>query len=53
MNVSQAMRKLMDRGVAKVKVSFSGGGDEGGVDSITLYDDKGKSIGNLEESYDG
>jgi hypothetical protein len=53
MNVSQAMRKLMDRGVAKVEVHFSGGGDEGGVDNITLYDDKGKSLGNLEESYDG
>lgn len=53
MNVSQAMRKLMDRGVAKVTVHFSGGGDEGGVDNITLYDDKGTALGNLEESYDG
>lgn len=53
MNVSQAMRKLMDRGVAKVKVSFSGGGDEGGVESIVLYDNNGTNIGTLEESYDG
>lgn len=45
--------ELRRRGVAKVTVSFSGGGDEGGVDNITLLNAEGEEIGTLEEDYGG
>jgi hypothetical protein len=45
--------ELRRRGVAKVTVSFSGGGDEGGVDEISLQDAAGNEIGKLQEDYGG
>jgi hypothetical protein len=45
--------ELRRRGVAKVVVEFSGGGDEGGVNDITLYNADGGEIGKLEEDYGG
>jgi len=45
--------ELRRRNVAKVEVQFSGGGDEGGVDSISLQDAEGNEIGTLEEDYGG
>lgn len=43
--------ELRKRGVAKVSVEFSGGGDEGGVGDITLFNAAGEEIGTLEERY--
>lgn len=45
--------ELRRRGVAKVTVEFSGGGDEGGVDNITLLNAEGGEIGTLQEDYGG
>lgn len=45
--------ELRRRNVAKVVVSFSGGGDEGGVDNISLQDAEGNEVGTLEEDYGG
>lgn len=41
--------RLKDKGVALVEVEFSGGHDEGGVDSIVLYDAEGAEIERLDE----
>lgn len=43
--------ELKNRNVAKAIVDFSGGGDEGGVESVTLYDKDNKQIGTLQESH--
>lgn len=50
---TELFAELRKRGVAKVSVEFSGGGDEGGVDNITLYNAEGAEIGTLEEDYGG
>jgi hypothetical protein len=42
---------LKDKGVAKVEVQYSGGGDEGGVNEIYLYDNAGKQVASMEEYY--
>lgn len=36
-----AFARLKEKGVARAEVEFSGGYDEGGVDSISLYDSEG------------
>ena len=53
--------RLRQMNAAKAIVEFSGGGDEGGVDSITLYDGEGRLLASftpqarskLEENYSG
>lgn len=50
----QMFTRLHELGAAKVVVEFSGGGDEGGVDNITLYDGEGNELPiKLEENYSG
>ena len=44
---------LQTKNVAKALVHFSGGGDEGGVNSIELVDSTGKIIETLNEYYEG
>ena len=51
MNKSQVFAELRKRGIAKVVVGFSGGGDEGGCDGITLFNGEGVKIGVLEEEF--
>jgi len=51
MNRQEMWAELRRRNVAKVAVEFSGGGDEGGVDNITLLNAEGDEIGNLHEDY--
>jgi len=53
MNRDDMWAELRRRNVAEVVVNFSGGGDEGGVDEITLFNAEGKEIGKLEEDYGG
>ena len=53
MNRSEAFAELRKRGIAKVVVSFSGGGDEGGCDDITLFNAEGAKVGTLQEEYIG
>lgn len=43
MTRSEVFGKLRSMGIARAVVEFSGGGDEGGVDSITLEYQDGKS----------
>ena len=52
MNKSAVFAELRKRGITKVVVGFSGGGDEGGVDDISLFNAEGK-VGTLQESYAG
>ncbi len=47
MNKSEVWNELKKRGVVKVVVEFSGGGDEGGVDDTTLFAADGKVYGKL------
>lgn len=46
MNVYDELKK---RGAAKAVVHFSGGGDDGGVEQISLLNSEGKEIGTLQE----
>lgn len=46
--VFDTIRKL---GAANAKVYFSGGGDEGGVDQITLHNENGEEIKSLLENH--
>lgn len=51
---SEIFQRLQGLGAAKATVEFSGGGDEGGVDSITLYDGEGNELPvKVEENYSG
>lgn len=50
MNRSEAFAELRKRGIAKVVVAFSGGGDEGGCDDITLFNAEGAKVGTLQEA---
>jgi hypothetical protein len=43
--------ELARQGVAKAVVNFSGGGDEGGVDSIELYNAAGENFREMQEHY--
>jgi len=38
------MAQLRGRGIARIEASFSGGNDEGGIDSITFYDADGNEV---------
>lgn len=50
----EIFNRLRALGAAKATVEFSGGGDEGGVDSITLHDGEGNELPiKLEENYSG
>lgn len=42
-NKNRCLQLLRSAGVAEAEVEFSGGNDEGGVDSITLIDSNGNS----------
>jgi len=42
MTKSEVFAELTRRGIKRVEVEFSGGGDEGGCDGITLFDIAGK-----------
>lgn len=51
---SEIFSRLRELGAAKATVEFAGGGDEGGVESITLYDGEGNELPvKLEENYSG
>jgi hypothetical protein len=43
--------ELVRRNVASVIVSFSGGGDDGSIDGISLLDADGKEVSHLRETY--
>lgn len=50
----EIFNRLRALGAAKATVEFSGGGDEGGVDSITLHDGEGNELPiKLEKNYSG
>jgi hypothetical protein len=50
----EIFRRLRELGAATAVVEFSGGGDEGGIDSITLYDGEGNALDvELEENFHG
>jgi hypothetical protein len=51
LSACEACRRLNERGVAQAIVLFSGGGDEGGVDQITLFDSTGLRLDDLNEVY--
>jgi len=46
------LKELRRRGVAQAVVNFSGGNDQGGIDSIDLYDAAGEKLDAPEEMYD-
>jgi len=43
MNNIEVFAELEKRGIKRVEVEFSGGGDEGGCDSVCLIDTEGKT----------
>ena len=47
----EVFRRLAEAGAARAEVHFSGGNDEGGVDSIEFLDADGTVILQLEEYY--
>lgn len=48
-----AFAGLAAAGAARAEVAFHGGNDEGGAESITLYDADGTELHTLEEWYPG
>lgn len=40
----QVLQKLRSQGIARVEASFSGGNDEGGIDSMTFFDADGNEV---------
>jgi hypothetical protein len=52
MTKNEIFEELKKRGAAKAIVTFSGGGDEGGVNCIDLFDASSKNIGSLDENFE-
>lgn len=53
MTREQAFGLLRSLGAATAVVSYSGGGDEGGVDSVELLDEDGAVIHDIHDYYHG
>lgn len=52
MDRNQVWKMLEEKNVAKVEIGFQGGNDEGGCDTIVLFDAKGNNIGEMTEWYE-
>jgi hypothetical protein len=53
MDNAEVFRRIREWGAARAVVEFSGGNDEGGADSIVLYDREGEMIGEVHGHYAG
>jgi len=51
MTQGEVFAELQKRGVSRVLVDYSGGGDEGGVDDIRLFDLAGKEMGRMCDTH--
>jgi len=53
MDNAEVFRRIRERGAVRAVVEFSGGNDEGGAESIALYDGEGREVGKVEGGHPG